>query len=175
MRRQELREGKLPTLIPSRWIFGPHLANTVGELEFKLLECLMTWDFGLSQRWLWRLLSSEILRPVVQWKLTKLVRNTLSSPRVSQAEVAAFFIVGSCVTCFSSLKMEAMCLYETSVDFHRTTRRYIPENSTWLCFISKQFSVLLSCGIFLLQRSCKICELIAWKIYIYIWGNCLLR
>jgi hypothetical protein len=29
-----------------------------------------------------------------------------------------------------TLKMDAICSSETSVDFHRTTRRYIPEDST---------------------------------------------
>jgi hypothetical protein len=31
---------------------------------------------------------------------------------------------------FSTLKMEAICSSETSVDSQRTTRRYIPEDST---------------------------------------------
>jgi hypothetical protein len=30
-----------------------------------------------------------------------------------------------------TLKMEAMCYSETSVDFERTARRYIPEDSTF--------------------------------------------
>jgi hypothetical protein len=36
------------------------------------------------------------------------------------------FLLGS----FSTLKMEATYSSETSVDFQRTTRRYIPEDST---------------------------------------------
>jgi hypothetical protein len=31
---------------------------------------------------------------------------------------------------FSALRMEAICSSETSVDFQRTTRHYIPEDST---------------------------------------------
>jgi hypothetical protein len=36
----------------------------------------------------------------------------------------------SCSAYFSTLKMEAIYSSETSVDFQRTTRRYIPEDST---------------------------------------------
>jgi hypothetical protein len=32
-----------------------------------------------------------------------------------------------CVAFSSALKMEAVCSLETSVNFYRTTRRYIPE------------------------------------------------
>jgi hypothetical protein len=32
--------------------------------------------------------------------------------------------------CSPTLKMEAICFFETSVDFQRTTRNYIPEDST---------------------------------------------
>jgi hypothetical protein len=35
-----------------------------------------------------------------------------------------------CSAYFSTLKMEAICSSETSVDFQRTTQRYIPEDST---------------------------------------------
>jgi hypothetical protein len=36
----------------------------------------------------------------------------------------------SCSAYFSALKMEAICFSETSIDFQRTTRRYITEEST---------------------------------------------
>jgi hypothetical protein len=36
----------------------------------------------------------------------------------------------SCLGYFLTLKIEATCSYETSVDFQRTTRRYIPEDGT---------------------------------------------
>jgi hypothetical protein len=36
----------------------------------------------------------------------------------------------SCLTYSSTLKMEATCSSETSVDFQRTTRPYIPDNRT---------------------------------------------
>jgi hypothetical protein len=38
------------------------------------------------------------------------------------------FTLASCLAYSSTLKMEATCLSETSVDFQRTTRRYIPED-----------------------------------------------
>jgi hypothetical protein len=38
------------------------------------------------------------------------------------------FMLGSCLVYSSTLKMEATCSIETSVDFQRTARRYIPED-----------------------------------------------
>jgi hypothetical protein len=35
-----------------------------------------------------------------------------------------------CWAYFSTLKMEAICSSETSIDTRRTTRRYIPEDGT---------------------------------------------
>jgi hypothetical protein len=40
------------------------------------------------------------------------------------------FTLVSCPGYFSTLEMEAICSSETSVDFQRTTRGYIPEDST---------------------------------------------
>jgi hypothetical protein len=40
------------------------------------------------------------------------------------------FILVSFLVYFSKMKMEATCSSETSVDFQRTTRRYIPEDRT---------------------------------------------
>jgi hypothetical protein len=40
------------------------------------------------------------------------------------------FTLVSCSAYFSTLKTEAICSSETSVDFQWTTRRYIPEDST---------------------------------------------
>jgi hypothetical protein len=40
------------------------------------------------------------------------------------------FTLLSCSTYFSTLKMEATCSSRTSIDFQRTTRRYIPEDRT---------------------------------------------
>jgi hypothetical protein len=46
--------------------------------------------------------------------------------KLSKSFVHAGFLLGL----FSTLKMEAICSSETSVDVQRTTRRYIPEDST---------------------------------------------
>jgi hypothetical protein len=40
------------------------------------------------------------------------------------------FTLVSCSAYSSTLKMEAICSCETSVDFQRNTRRYIPKDST---------------------------------------------
>jgi hypothetical protein len=40
------------------------------------------------------------------------------------------FHAGFCPAYFSALKMEAICFSETSVHIQRTTRRYIPDDST---------------------------------------------
>jgi hypothetical protein len=40
------------------------------------------------------------------------------------------FTLVSCLACSSTLKMKATRSSQTSVDFQRTTRRYIPEDST---------------------------------------------
>jgi hypothetical protein len=40
------------------------------------------------------------------------------------------FTLVSCSACSLTLKMEAICSTEMSVDFHWTTQRYIPEDST---------------------------------------------
>jgi hypothetical protein len=48
---------------------------------------------------------------------------------IHSLKIRAFTLV-SCSAYSSTLKMEAMCSSETSVDFQRTTRRYIPEDST---------------------------------------------
>jgi hypothetical protein len=49
----------------------------------------------------------------------------------SIAVLATRFKMISCLAYFSTLKMEATCSCETSVNFQRTTRRYIPENFIW--------------------------------------------
>jgi hypothetical protein len=47
----------------------------------------------------------------------------------SKNKASAFKLV-SCLAYSSTLKMEATCSSETSVDSERTARRYIPENSS---------------------------------------------
>jgi hypothetical protein len=46
------------------------------------------------------------------------------------ALLATYFTLVSCLAYSSTLKMEATCSFETSVDFLRATRRYIPEGRT---------------------------------------------
>jgi hypothetical protein len=45
------------------------------------------------------------------------------------AVLSVYFTLISC-SAYSTLKMEEICSSETSVDFQRTTRRYIPEDGT---------------------------------------------
>jgi hypothetical protein len=47
----------------------------------------------------------------------------------ARKQVACRALLVSCSAYPSTLKMEAICSSETSVDFQRTTRRYIPEDS----------------------------------------------
>jgi hypothetical protein len=46
------------------------------------------------------------------------------------------FTLVSCLGYFLTLKMEAICSSETSVDFQRTTQCYIPQCSTLLINVS---------------------------------------
>jgi hypothetical protein len=46
--------------------------------------------------------------------------------------LATCFTLVSCFSCFSTLKMEARCSSENSLDFQRTICRYIPEDVTLL-------------------------------------------
>jgi hypothetical protein len=97
------------------------------------------WDLMFSQRWLWRVLFSGIQRLVVRWK----------SADASEEHVASIFRVKdytkqetsvkddgkqssaySSLTYSSTIKMDGACSSEKSVDFQRTTRRYIPEDRT---------------------------------------------
>jgi hypothetical protein len=52
-------------------------------------------------------------------------------PRLFQVFLIAIsFTMFSWLSCFSTMKMEATCFSETSVDFQRSTRGYIPEDRT---------------------------------------------
>jgi hypothetical protein len=64
---------------------------------------------------------------------------TLCSPlKVNKRfrERAAFTLV-SCLAYSFNLKMEVTCFSEMSVDFHQTTRHYIPEDRTLPQMISQ--------------------------------------
>jgi hypothetical protein len=66
-------------------------------------------DLRSSQLWLWGVVSYEIYRRVVWWKSGKLCV--------------------PCSACSSTLKMEATRPSEPSVDFQRSARSYIPEDT----------------------------------------------
>jgi hypothetical protein len=81
-----------------------------------------------------------------------------------QAELSPDFTLVSCSAYFSTLEMENLCSFETSVDFELTTRRYIPEDSTHhmiILFVQVQRSSPLS--LFwkndsrLMRSSCYLC------------------
>jgi hypothetical protein len=46
--------------------------------------------------------------------------------------LAACFMLVFYASYFLTLKLEAICSFETSVEFDRTTRRFIPEDKTLL-------------------------------------------
>jgi hypothetical protein len=77
------------------------------ELLFQLQE-LRFW-----QRWLWRVLYSEIWRSAVCWKSTD----------VSEEHVSYIFMVE---------EYAKACSSETSVDFERPTQSYISEDNYFL-------------------------------------------
>jgi hypothetical protein len=56
----------------------------------------------------------------------------LQTRRISQTHLATCFTLVSCVAYSSTLKMKAISSSRISVDFHRTTRRCIPEGRTRL-------------------------------------------
>jgi hypothetical protein len=57
---------------------------------------------------------------------------TPCSPLNVHSKHSSAFTLVSCSAYSSTLNMEAICYSETSVDFQRTTRRYIPGESTML-------------------------------------------
>jgi hypothetical protein len=83
-----------------------------------------------QQSQLWKSLYSVLWGPGVrEWKYilkrTIFWDFTTKSPVKSGALIRACFMI-SCLDYSWTLKMEAICSSELSVDFHRTTRRYIP-------------------------------------------------
>jgi hypothetical protein len=58
-------------------------------------------------------------------------KNKMSKkPAWKQVQAYTWFHSSFCSSYFSTLKLEAICSSETSVDSQRTTRRYIPEDGT---------------------------------------------
>jgi hypothetical protein len=71
------------------------------------------------------------ITPVVRRNSTDVLEENVAPPLLFQGD-----LLGTCfmqifwLACFSTLKMEATFLSETSVDFQRSTRGYIPEDRT---------------------------------------------
>jgi hypothetical protein len=61
-----------------------------------------------------------------------------------QALLATYFTLVSCLTYSSTVKMGTICSSETSVDFQRTTRRYILEDRTLVYYFDQMSSPLNS-------------------------------
>jgi hypothetical protein len=72
------------------------------------------------------------------WNITpcsplKVNRRFEGISRLHAALLATYFMPASCLAHYSILKTEATCYSETSVDFRRTIRSYIPENRALRC------------------------------------------
>jgi hypothetical protein len=74
----------------------------------------------------------------------------LNFGRVSHANIANSFMLVRCFSYSSTLKMEVTCSSETSVDFQRTTQRYIPEYRS-------------------LQPKCEVVQVLCWNKNILRW------
>jgi hypothetical protein len=69
----------------------------------------------------------------------------LQGRRTSQAnQYEAGTMLVSCLVYSSTLKMEAICFSETSVDFQRAIWRYIPEDRTSVLFLPTRFQIVLA-------------------------------
>jgi hypothetical protein len=84
-------------------------------------------------------LSSLCTHNVSHLNCSMSVWNATTNPRMkiiaktsdsSMALLATWFILFSCLAYYSTFKMEVTCSAGTSVDFQRTTRRFIPEDGT---------------------------------------------
>jgi hypothetical protein len=79
---------------------------------------------------------------------------------------AACFILLYCLACSSILKMEARFLFETSIDFQRTTRCYIPEDRCFIQFV--RIFRLKKKSAYIFVNNCKpiicsACAMLFWK------------
>jgi hypothetical protein len=115
------------------------------------------------------------MKNIIFWDMTPC--SPLEPTDVSEEHIASIFRIekvssaGGRLSCWflaelisSTLKMEAICSAETSVDSQRTTWRHIPENDT-LCrpigyWNEYRFAYLNSMAIF----SAYVCMRVVWKI-----------
>jgi hypothetical protein len=79
---------------------------------------------------LWRISSSGIWRRVVRWVSTDVSEKYIAELQSSRQACHLFACWFLAELIFSTLKMEAICLSETSVETQRTTRRHVPEENT---------------------------------------------
>jgi hypothetical protein len=78
------------------------------------------------------------------WDITYYISSQPTFRRNIQALLPTWFHAGSCSVYSSTLKVEEICPSETSADFQRTTRRYIPEDRTLHCrYTSHRVAIIL--------------------------------
>jgi hypothetical protein len=75
-------------------------------------------------------LTAVVMKSTIFWDITPCSPLSVSRRFGGTLCFPAVFTRVSCPAYFSNLKMGAICSSETSVDIQRTTRRYIPEDST---------------------------------------------
>jgi hypothetical protein len=90
-------------------------------------------DLWFSQRWiLWDITPCSPLK--VNRRFGETYRLHLQDRKISRARNQLCLPPAFMLVCYSAYlstpKMKAICSSETSVDFQRTTRRYIPEDNT---------------------------------------------
>jgi hypothetical protein len=86
---------------------------------------------------IFRSLSSPQTKPIkssIYWNITPCSQGKVNRRFIGtyslHVHLAACFMLVSRLVSFSAIKIGAICSTETSVDFHRTKRRYIPEDRT---------------------------------------------
>jgi hypothetical protein len=65
------------------------------------------------------------------WRFGRIFHNHLQGQMISQALLATRFMLISCLAYFLTMKMEAKCSFDMSVDIQQTTRCYIPKCRTF--------------------------------------------
>jgi hypothetical protein len=76
------------------------------------------------------------------------------SRRISRASLLLAFMLVSCLAYSLTLKVETIRSSETSIDFQRTERRYIPDDSTLYnhrCEYLKSYKLIYTCPALLLR------------------------
>jgi hypothetical protein len=119
------------------WIPKEDRMDTCNELSPVTWEWCITletvygnsWDLRLSQRWLWRAVTSGIWRHIVRWTSAdvseEFVASIFKQSRLCLLPVPCWFLAYTW-----TLKFEATCSSETSVEIQQASRRYIPIDGT---------------------------------------------